>query len=592
MAAVALEGHGRVSSAGRGGVTVARALAGKGTAATYGLLRNPVQFRGSGHASSAGKMRVPSRLPSSMRALHFADGEFPDGTSTLLEPLTISFEDKLLDIGAGTVTLRADDSAADTIAPEDVIAIDLINGYNEPIRAAVMVVDEDDLIAIDSNEEAGQTVTYSGPLLLGLLKDGLIEPPGGTGSFPVVEDMVFDWNHIEYDDSDTAVWPVATVITSVDDAKDGGANEWQGVPWSDDMPGDSGAVKIIGPSAGTISSAPEGIWYWRDDNPFTGLVAPYDGIYYLYATCDNTAVISIDGAPVATIGGVGNLLASGFTGSVSAQPIYLSTGFHVISGEVTNYPSVLSNPTGLAALITTPTYVIDSSSIIWMTDGTELVNEYPAETPGMTPGNAFRLWLESQQDLGRFTEWTLDFDDDEDSARVAWDVSPTISVRVGQDDGLSLMLKIMEAYADVRIDVNDYVVRMYNKDAYSPTSGVEFEVGNLTALRFHRTRLTGDELLVKSQLGWTRGGSGGRREAYLSLGAENNADEVSRLATAALSVSSDPPEEVALAYVARDDSEIPYVNTSFVVHRRNGWCGSNVRGAMTNDSTSGFPPQV
>jgi hypothetical protein len=125
-------------------------------------------------------------------------------------------------------------------------------------------------------------------------------------------------------------------------------------------------------------------------------------------------------------------------------------------------------------------------------------------------------------------------------------------------------LKIMEAYADVRIDTNDYLIHMYNKDAFSPLSGVEFEVGNLTALRFHRTRLTGDELLVKSQLGWTRGGSSGRREAYLSLGAENNADEVSRLATAALAVSSDPPEEVALAYVARDDSEIPYVNSLLV----------------------------
>lgn len=500
-------------------------------------------------------------IPLSLVAHLYTDGEFPDGDSTELDSLSIDFVDPLTDLGTGTVVLKADDPLVTTnaIQPEDFIVISVVDSLGVTTPAVVMIFDEDELLAISSDEEHGEVATITGPLLLGTWKDGLVQPPGGTGRFPMVEDLVYDYSHLNYDESlSVEPWVFATDIMTVLDAQTdppvtGGGGLWA-LPWADDMPG---AVSIVGPTGATGSTDdPVGIWYARDT-----FITSFDGVLLLYAAADNAWEAKIDGKAIASGGGTGNVSTSGFA-STSITPVSVSPGTHVITFAVTNYPPMGGpNPTGVSAALFIPGF---PPTLVWQTSGGMQVCEYPAQVPGMTPGNVMRLFLEEQQALGRFTDWSLSCTDELDSASEEWDVIPTIAVRVGQDDGLSLLLKIMETYADVRVDVNTLTLHLYNKDTYSPTSGVTLEEGNLLELRYKRHRLLADELLIQSQLGWTRANSGGRREGWLQLGPENNLDEVTRLAVLQLSVTTVVPEERAPTYKPLDDTEIPYVNPDFV----------------------------
>lgn len=491
------------------------------------------------------------------RATHYADGQYPSGASTVLTPLKIDWQYPLADIGTATVVLRASDPMVASIAPEDIIAIDIVAFDGSVVAAMAMIVDQDEDIAKAQNEEEAQVATYSGPLTLGVLKDGLIDPPGGVGRAPKVTDFVYDYTHPDY--VEDGAWVGANDLMSVNDGMsvaDGGGGLWP-LPWASNVPQ---ATRIIGPTAGSASDAPVGVWYWRDT--FT---TSFDGMHVVFLTADNAATLAIDGKPITTCGGEGDFTTAGFNHGTAVR-VSLSAGTHTVAGSVTNYsPFGGPNPSGIAATVLIPNTSNPLAPIIvWNTSGSTHIDDYPAEVPGMTPGTVARLFLESQQALGRLTFVTLTCSDTLDSDGNAWAVTPTISVRVGQDDGLSLFLKMMAAYADVRVEPGTWVIDLFNKDAMAPASGVTFDDSNLTSLRFRRLRLTADELLVDSQLGWSRAAPGGRRQGYLPLGTEDNADELGRLATSELTVSSNPRDETTLTFRPADDSELPWKNANFV----------------------------
>lgn len=528
--------------------------------------------------------RAPEVPANRLSARHYPRANFPDGESTPLELLEASFSDPLTELGAVTVRLRDDDDAAGDIDPDDYIVVSIAGSNGVPVDAVVMIVDDDDDLRIDPKEEQSQTNTFTGPTLVGQLKDGGIEPPNGFDVMPPIDDVHYDWTHPAYDDSD---WDTANDITSVWYAQRDGSGNLVGLDpdhaggrwaylqwWTETMPpGNETApdvresTRIIGPNDGTIAgnTTTGGDIYLRDT--FTPW---YTGEHLYFLSGDNQVVLHLDGAEIAQAGFSGDTRTSGYEQPVSQGKVTLTAGHeYTVAIKLTNLPAPfigVPNPAGVAASIYVPSYPVMPDDLVWETTDAMKMLERPAETPGMTPCEVGRVWLDEQQAAGRFTDWDLSCTADDDSANDAWTVSPIVSVRVGQDDGLSLFLKMMEAYTDVRIVAPTQMIDMYNKDAYAPASGVTFQPAvNLTSLRFHRQRMAADELMVRSQFGWTRvGGPGGRRQGAMTFGPENAFDEVVRLALAELAFSDDVREEVSFSYKPLSDNELPYVNENFV----------------------------
>lgn len=514
---------------------------------------------------------------------------YPSGEGTDLTALAITFQDPLLELGGWSVTMRSADETAALIQPDDYVVINIAGSDGIPVPACVGIVDDDDDQRIHPDEEKSQTRTFSGPLILGRFKDGAIEPPNGVNVLPIVDDVHYDYTHPEYDWSgESNATDITSVWYAVRDA--GGAFVEDNPPLDEFTPHSGGrwgylswftksmppgnittppdtreSTRIIGPADGTIAgttTAP-GDFYLGGD-PFTTW---YEGDHLYFLTADNGATLFIDGAEIASAG-LGDDPHSGHW-SLTQGKVYLTAGTHYPTIKLTNEeaPFGAPNPTGVAASIYVPSYPVLPNDLIWETTTSMKIIERPAETPGMSPCMAARLYLESHQANGRFTGWGLTCTDGFDTDGAAWAVTPVISVRVGSDDGLALFLKIMEAYADVRILTSPgQQVSMWNKDAYQPSSGVTFaQAVNLTSLRFHRQRMAADELLLRSQFGWSRAGSaGGRRQGTFTFGPENTFDEVTRLAIAELAYSSQPRDETDFSYQPLNDTELPYVNTDFV----------------------------
>lgn len=516
--------------------------------------------------------------PSTVVATHFAFDDFPSSGTVLSNATERSFVANLYDAGAFTVVGPWTDTDFRAIAPGDLIAFDVTDKFGTPVRAFAGIVRTINYVVLDPGESAQQLITVSGEGHLAILTDGLIEPPGGEGRFPIVDDFVFDFTHPEFDDSG---WTTATEVSTVYAARrtlGGGPSDYatpgvDGIwaylqvfqPISDFTPPvsvipDGSPTSIIWASDGTIDGLTTGVGdcYFRDT--FT---TSYDGMHLLFLAADNQAELWIDGKQIEQVGFDGDVRFSGYeTGGGSPVTVSLSAGTHTVAMKATNLPPFgVPNPGGVAASIWVPGY---PPTLVWETTPAMKILEYAAETPGMTPGTDLRLMVESQQTLGRWSFLTLDCTDDDDTNNDAWNVTPTLSVKVGGDTIYTATLKLITLYADVVMDPSDWLLHAYNKDAAGGTSGVALEQGNLTLLRFTREDLTSDELLVRSELGWSRDGSSGRREGYLELGSENNADEVTRVSDTVLGVYSSPREQVEVAYLPRDHTEIPWVNTDFV----------------------------
>lgn len=521
--------------------------------------------------------------PLSLLATHYADVyDFPDTpTATLELALESDFLDSLADAGIAHVTCLYSDDDAQNVEPGSLIALDVLDYDGAATRAFTMIVREIDYAALETDEESAETISFTGPSTLGLLVDGLIEPPGGEGRFPVVDDFVFDFTHPEFDDS---AWSSATEVESLwyvqrdadgnlvaeNDGNTGG--RWAYLQWWTDTlpPGNETApdvresTKVIWASDGTLDGLTTGVGdcYFRET--FT---TDYDGAHLVFFGADNAGELWIDGKQISSVGMSGDVRFSGYEQPQTPEMVSLSPGTHTVAIKATNLPPFgVPNPAGVVASIYRPAYPVVPSDLKWETTGSTKILEYAAETPGMTPGTVLRLMIEAQQNLGRYG-WdllTLDFTDDEDSNGDPWEWTPTLSVKAGADTVYSTVQKLITLYADVRMDPASWTLHAYNKGT-GASSGVTYaRGGNLTSLRYRREDLTADELLVRSDLGWSRDGSGGRREGYLELGSENNVDEVARVSGQVLGVYSDPREEVTITAEITSADEIPYVNTDLV----------------------------
>lgn len=501
----------------------------------------------------------------------YGAGSFP-GTSSF--PLAFatdaSFLASLQDTGHGSVTFNIDEGGV--IAPGDFIVYDILDDSGTPTRAFVQMCQSFTRNRINRDEDGGQTMTWEGPGHLGVLKWGVLLPPGGIANKPVIDDIIFDWTHPEFDDS---AWISATEVISVENAQVPGA--WGfGQSWATDMPNNTlggvgtGSTFVLWASDGTTGGTTTqiGDCYFRDT--FTVSAQPSGG-HILFFTCDNTGEVWIDGKQICTAGTGGNPVTSGFR-NATIVPVELSIGTHTIAIKGTNFPPFgAPNPGGVACNIFVPDYPITGPDVVFETTSAMKVKEYPAEPPGMTPGMVMRLALEAIQDIGPLGFIGLGFDDDTDTDSNAWSVTPTISSKVGTD--LSTFFKeIAATYADMEMDPNGWTLNAWNIAAKGGASGVSLEEafgddptsGNLVNLTQKGEDTIADWLLERYKDGWTFDTTGTTRAAFLELGPQP-IDEVHRLGAGQLGIFANPREEIAGQYEPRDDSEKPWVNTNLVL---------------------------
>lgn len=455
--------------------------------------------------------------------------------------------------GAGAAKLIVQNDADTLPAAGGVVAWDA-----KGTRAFVSLVKKQEVVSIDLLEANEQT-TSEMPGHLAIYKDGVIGPPGGTGREPVADTITYDFTHPGY--TEDGSWVGAFDIMSVLDAQsstyDTPGNDLWAIPWAEQLPT---GLRIIGPTSGWTPSgfndAPVGKWYGRDS--FT---APVTGIYLFIAGGDNAWTFNMDGSPVASGGGDGNVTTSGFA-SASYVAISLTAGTHWPSWEVENYPPFGGpNPTGFAAGLYRPGY---PPTLIWGTSGGARVNEYPADRPGMTVGTVIRLVTEEQQDAGRLAFVTLDFDDDLDSDGNAWEFFANITASCGRDSCLDLIEKLQASYADIWMDPTGWVLHAYNWGTFAPDSTVTITPGSNIRKLVHRTEdAPAGELLVLSALGWTKVGSG-THQAFLELGTEITETEVGRISTSVLDKLGITRQEIAVDFTPADDGEVPWLNADFV----------------------------
>jgi hypothetical protein len=248
-------------------------------------------------------------------------------------------------------------------------------------------------------------------------------------------------------------------------------------------------------------------------------------------------------------------------------PLTASAGEYRIAFVVENYPPFgAPNPGGLAAALYIPGY---PPTLVWeTTSAMRVTSDYVDELPGMTVNQVIRLYTESQQDEGRLSDVTLDFDDDTDSDGQATETLTNITVNVGRDSGFDLLSKIMNGgYADVRMPPTGWELQVYNIDTMVSDPSLTYDETNLTSLT-HKTEapLAASLLTVTDPTAWYATGED-EPQHFVELGIEVEPVEVLRLLDATVAILADERKEISLIAQPLDtgtSGDIPYRNADFV----------------------------
>lgn len=502
-------------------------------------------------------------------ATYFAPGEFPDGTSDEMDRVTaLSFLAELR--AAGAATIEQMNTASVRCAAGGTVAIDV---KGRRAFAARCVTAEQKTVAALAKDER---TTWTLPGHLQVYAKGLILPPNGTGAYPKVKHVAFNWRHPGYDDSG---WTPAFVVSSSFDAQatylNASASPWSGgdtLSWyASEGPatlylrtisgnpfipaGPPDDTPILGPSDGTVTSVSDNNGADQNHHFRQWINVPVGGRHSIHGAADNNIEIAIDGVTV-------------FTGNTwlrdESEVVDLTAGDHLVSVLLQNVPQVSGNPCGFSWTLWFGDY--PNAELVAHSDSTAVAMEYQADPPGMTITQALRLAFQPHIDAGRW--WAVatvfDFDDVNDSAGNPMPIEPNLTAEVGNDSLLSLITKIQESYADVWLDPNGWTLHVYQFDTWAPTSGMELTPSsNITSLTHRFEEVTADELLVESELGWTQIGAGDS-QGYVEMGTEVAEGDVASRGAQILATYGTDRLEIFATYQPLNDDQIPWVNPDFV----------------------------
>jgi hypothetical protein len=403
-----------------------------------------------------------------------------------------------------------------------------------------------------------QTVTYTGPGLLGDLAQAVVLPGNGLDAQPVETDRLFSWQAPAYRDG---TWRAATEITTVAASVGVWPLMFGGSGSANSFP--DRAAPILGPSTGTTDTAPVGTCYFRGE-----VTVASNAKYIIYVAADNVVHFYIDGVHFA---------ANADLRFTTAVTVDLTAGTHTFAAEVFSgaqlapVPPTAHNPLGFSCAWYTTDANGNAATLLGHADSTWRILEYPAVVPGMTPGEAIRHVVAENQALGMIPGWVLAFDDESDSNGTPWPIAPDLSTRVGYSLETFIVDELTATYIDVRASIGGTVLYAYVQDQLGsvrsfsltpPADPADPLSGNLQELTLERTPIVANWLLVQDQTGWHAANAtppgAVRKAATLGLGTTRSASERERIAQGQLGRYSHQRDAVTAKYRPTSTAELPH----------------------------------
>lgn len=485
------------------------------------------------------------------------------------------WEEQLSDPGSGTVKIQAYAPDGTPLLRPDgdqFITFSVDDGLGGSVNAWTMRVDDDTKVRV-ARTLGERIITVGGKGPLALYEDSQVYPTMGYGAFPIQVDMYYDWRHFDYDDT-TGIWVAPTSIILMSDAKLAGAPDWGHsafLVWNDAFPAGPSPYPdpdIIWASSGSLTDAPVGKCYFRQHIDF-----PFELTYVMWLAADNRAIAYIDGVEIGGTSGTGT--SPDTAGWVDAQtPIWFkcSAGEHVLAVEAENTPrsdSVPGNPAGVAWNIFIPGYPITLAMCIAHSNTSDVIMvEYPTEAPGMTPGNAVRLYVEKAQEFGDLPLVDISsFSDATDTNGEDWpEPWPCISTKV-LTDGLTFGREVSGTYTDWRADRdNPFALQLYIKGTMNNTAAsVDFRPDvdlDVVGMEIRRDYRIANVLIGVTKFGYVEVSdiasvsARGRHPRRVELGSYDNPDEVVRVLTEMLARYATTRDEIAVTI----DGPLGYVH--------------------------------
>lgn len=484
------------------------------------------------------------------------------------------WEEQRSDPGSGSVQIQAYSPAGVALARpkgHEFITFGRADGMGGMVDKWWTMLVDDDLKTRVGNTIAARKITVGGLGPLALYRDSEVYPTMGYGAFPLQLDMYYDWRHVDYDDSS---WTAPTSIISMSDAKTPGAPDWGHsifLVWSPFFPAGPAPFPdpdILWASTGSLTDAPLGKRRFRQH-----ITLPFELTYVMWLAADNRAIAYLDGVELGgTNGGGGSPDTSGWVDAQSPIWFKASAGDHVLAVEAENLPrsdSVAGNPAGVAWNIFIPGYPLTLGMCIAHSNTADVVmDDGSADAPGMSPGMAWRLFVEKAQSYGDLPAVDISsFSDTKDSNEVDWPTPyPCISTKV-LTDGLTFLREITGTYVDARADRDDpFRLLLYIKGTmnYVP-AGVGFRPAvdqNVVGMEIRRDYKIANVLIGVTKFGYVEVSdaasvaANGRRPQRVELGSYDNPDEAVRVLTEMLARYSTVRDEIMVTI----DGPLGYVD--------------------------------
>ena len=529
--------------------------------------------------------------------------EFIDNLPNAVRP---SYLEELKSDGAGSFLLSVDDNRvtenADILNPYNVVKA-VVNGE---VRGAFFIRNKHETL-VGKGENAERMYEFSGPGLKGWLKFARVYASQTLAD----NKKLSDYRYFNFSGSDThswynpADWEDATVQSTVREETvwnptTGAGNPWKTAPVG--WPDAPSAKWIWDRNTRFAAGAPEGDVYFRKEFTSTEQKS-----YALFATADDSFEAFIDGVPILAIREK-NAWTALWRGDID-----LPAGDHVIAIKASN----VSGPAGLLAVLFAYSDPKEEEAAVLVTqtgDSGWIVNGYPTQTPGYTPGEVIRILMEEA--LARVTggqtsalqALTLDFTDAEDSNGEPWEVVLDWAFEIGID-----YLAVMQALEDLaiewEIDPVTMNMRVYNhrgsdrsvqdgttsavvlRPAFNVTQASEereYDIQNVLLLEY------GDQLLTEVVDPHATIPTYGRIESYMSADAEMSRDRALFVANKFLELNSFPIEGAGIGIIDRD-GHTPWANFNVGDHVKGPTTGRGLTKrrvvglAVTADEDSGEP---
>lgn len=457
---------------------------------------------GAGQLAQVGGPLVsrPGEVTPEMRALLFHRPAINAPVAELTYALGHTFQDRLQDLGTGSVELLNTDTVLDEVWDHECVVRFEIKG-----RAAfAMIVNDLEHTEIAEGEEHDERTKLSGLAHISCLQESVVYPPNGPDAHPVADVRIFSWPSVDLNDanwitadalctqSNPPAFPAGVTPAPLHDSSGASGSYWTDAV--SDWP-DTGAWWMWAHWPNNREWAPAGTCYFRGAFEVTD---PNMTQLLCYAVLDDEGEVWIDGTGPIITAEYGPEPVGIYPATIDITP-----GHHIIAIKCTNMEDPegdqIHNPGGV--LFTA--YGLDDrgqfvgTGPVVHSDSNWSIVEYPPQPPGFTCGEVIRHCIREGQARGCFPEVTLNFTDQFDSAGTPWPITGDISTNVSTDLWTFIGDELATTYCDIWMGPGDFGLYAWVHDGRGHDRPVEVhgvidehdpQSGNLRGLTHHQAR--------------------------------------------------------------------------------------------------------